>query len=165
MNIIIAQIFAFCSSLCLLISFWQRKRKNILNLQILDSSFDIIQYILLNAYTGCLISFLGALRAFVFKRTNNKLFLISFIILYISASIITFSGYISLLPLIASIMYTAVVWNKKEKNIRFFSIFVFLLWMIYDIIVKAYVSSITDIVLIISNIVAFYKIDIKGDNL
>ena len=144
--------------------FLAKKRKNILNLQILDSSFDIIQYILLNAYTGCLISFLGALRAYTFKKTNNRIFLIIFIILYILASIFTFNGWISLLPLIAAITYTIVIWNKKEKSIRLFSIFVFVLWMIYDIIVKAYVSSITDIVLIISNILAFYKYDIKGVN-
>ena len=37
-----------------------------------------------------------------------------------------------------------------------------MLWMIYDILVKAYVSSITDVILIISNSIAFYKLDNKG---
>ena len=162
MNILFAQIFALFSSLCLLVSFWQRKRKNILNLQILDSTFDIIQYVLLGAYTGCLISLLGAMRAYAFKKKSNKIFLILFITLYIIASILTFNTYISFLPLFAAIIYTLVVWNKEEKNIRFFSIFVFMLWMIYDILVKAYVSSITDVILIISNSIAFYKLDNKG---
>ena len=61
----------------------------------------------------------------------------------------------------AALIYTTVTWNKKEKNIRLFSILVFILWFIYDILVKAYVSSITDVVLIISNTIAFYKLDIK----
>ena len=67
-----------------------------------------------------------------------------------------------IIPLFAAIIYTLVVWNKEEKNIRFFFFFFFMLWMIYDILVKAYVSSITDVILIISNSIAFYKLDNKG---
>ena len=162
MNFILAQIFAFLSSLCLLFSFWQKKRKQILFFQVLDSSFDILQYFLLGAYTGSLISLLGATRAYTFSKTNNKFFLALFLLLYTIASIITFNGLISIIPLVAALIYTIVTWNKKEKNIRLFSILVFILWFIYDILVKAYVSSITDIILIISNTTAFYRLDIKS---
>ena len=144
MNFILAQIFAFLSSLCLLFSFWQRNRKQILFFQVLDSSFDILQYFLLGAYTGSLISLLGATRAYTFSKTNNR-----------------YNGFMSIIPLIAALTYTIVTWNKIEKNIRLFSILVFILWFIYDIFVKAYVSSITDIALIISNAIAFYNLDIK----
>ena len=162
MYFVLAQIFAFLSSLCLLVSFWQRKRKKILFFQTLDSTFDIIQYSLLGAYTGSLISLLGATRAYTFSKTNNKFFLFLFLLLYVIASIITFNGLISFLPLIAALVYTIVTWNKKEKNIRIFSILVFFLWLIYDILVKAYISSITDIILIVSNSLAFYKLYKKG---
>lgn len=162
MNLLLAQVFAFLSSLCLLISFWQKKRSKILFFQILDSTFDIIQYSLLGAYTGSLISLLGATRAYTFSKTNNKFFLLLFLLLYIIASLITFNRVISFIPLIAALVYTIVTWNKKEKNIRLFSILVFILWFIYDILVKAYVSSITDIVLVVSNSIAFYKLDFKN---
>lgn len=165
MNLLLAQIFAFLSSSCLLISFWQKKRIKILFFQILDSAFDIIQYTLLGAYTGSLISLLGATRAYTFSKTNNKYFLFLFLLLYIIASLITFDGVISFIPLIAALVYTIVTWNKKEKNIRLFSILVFILWFIYDILVKAYVSSITDIVLVVSNFIAFYKLDLKNKSL
>lgn len=161
MNLLLAQVFALLSSLCLLISFWQKKRIKILFFQILDSTFDIIQYALLGAYTGSLISLLGATRAYTFTKTNNKYFLFLFLSLYIIASLLTFNGLISFIPLIAALIYTIVTWNKKEKNIRLFSILVFILWFIYDILVKAYVSSITDIVLVVSNFMAFYKLDLK----
>ena len=165
MNLLLAQVFAFLSSSCLLISFWQKKRIKILFFQILDSAFDIIQYTLLGAYTGSLISLLGATRAYTFSKTNNKYFLFLFLLLYIIASLITFDGVISFIPLIAALVYTIVTWNKKEKNIRLFSILVFILWFIYDILVKAYVSSITDIVLVVSNFIAFYKLDLKSKSL
>lgn len=161
-NFILAQTFAFFSSLCLLFSFWQKNRKQILFFRILDSSFDILQYFLLGAYAGSLISLLGMARAFTFTKTNNRLFLALFLLLYMLASIMTFNGLISIIPLIAFLVYTIVTWNKKERNIRLFSIIVFLLWFIYDILVKAYVSFITDIILIISNIIAFYNLDIKS---
>lgn len=163
MNFLLAQIFASLSSLCLLISFWQKKRKQILFFQILDSSFDILQYLLLGAYTGSLISLLGAARAYTFSKRNNRYFLFLFLLLYILVSIITFNGLISFIPLMAALIYTIVTWNKKEKNIRLFSILVFILWFIYDILVKAYVSSITDIILIVSNSIAFYRLDIKNE--
>lgn len=165
MNFILAQIFAFFSSLFLLFSFWQKRRKQILFFQILDSSFDILQYSLLGAYTGGLISLLGATRAYTFSKTNNKFFLVLFLSLYVIASVITFDGIISIIPLSAALIYTIVIWNKEEKNIRLFSILVFVLWFIYDVLVKAYVSSITDIVLIISNTVALYKLDIKSSTI
>ena len=161
MNFILAQVFAFLSSVCLLFSFWQKNRKQILFFQILDSSFDILQYFLLGAYTGSLISLLGATRAYAFSKTNNIFFIILFLMLYTISSLITYNGFISIIPLLAALIYTIVTWNKKEKNIRLFSILVFILWFIYDILVKAYVSSITDVILIISNALAFYKLDVK----
>lgn len=161
MNFILAQVFAFLSSVCLLFSFWQKNRKQILFFQILDSSFDILQYFLLGAYTGSLISLLGATRAYTFSKTNNSFFLILFLMLYTISSLITYNGFISIIPLLAALIYTIVTWNKKEKNIRLFSILIFILWFIYDILVKAYVSSITDVTLIISNALAFYKLDVK----
>ena len=164
MNVLIAQIFALCSSLCLLLSFWQKKRIQILFFQTLDSVFDIIQYFLLGAYTGSCISLLGALRAYTFSKTNYKFFLYLFLVLYTLASILTFDGMISIIPLLAALLYTLVTWNKKEKYIRMFSILVFSLWFLYDILVQAYVSSCTDLVLIISNSLALYKLDFKKAN-
>ncbi|HIT12192.1 MAG TPA: YgjV family protein [Candidatus Pelethosoma merdigallinarum] len=161
MNVLMAQIFALCSSHCLLLSFWQKKRIQILFFQTLDSVFDIIQYFLLGAYTGSCISLLGALRAYTFSKTNHKFFLYLFLVLYTLASILTFDGMISIIPLLAALLYTLVTWNKKEKYIRMFSILVFSLWFLYDILVQAYVSSCTDLVLIISNSLALYKLDIK----
>lgn len=159
MKFILAQIFALLSSLCLLASFWQKKRKSILTFQILDSTFDIVQYFLLGAYTGGVISFLGATRAITFKKTNKRIALYIYIVVYILASLLTWNGVVSIIPLLAAVIYTIVIWNKKEKNIRFFSIFVFLLWLVYDILVQAYVNGITDSILIISNILAIKKLD------
>lgn len=48
------------------------------------------------------------------------------------------------------------------KIIRAGSIFVFLLWFLYDLLVGAYVSLITDVILIVSNALAVYKLDIKN---
>ncbi|MBE5819796.1 MAG: YgjV family protein [Clostridiales bacterium] len=161
MNLLLAQVFALLSSLCLLISFWQKKRKNILFFQMLDSLFDVFQYIFLGAYTASLISLLGSTRAYFFSKFNKKVFLYIFLLLYIISAIITFNGLITVIPLIAALIYTVVIWNKKEKYIRLYSILVFILWLTHDILVEAYVSSIVDLVIIISNSIAIYKIDLK----
>lgn len=163
-NFYLAQLLALLSSFFLLISFWQKKRKKILFFQMLDSFFGVLQYLLLGAFTGGIINFLGAIRALFFSKSNNKYYLYLFLALYIIASLITFNGIKSLIPLLAALIYTVVIWNKEEKNIRFFSIFVFMLWFIYDFLVKAYVSFTTDIILILSNIFAInrYKMRLKN---
>lgn len=160
-HFLLAQIFAFLSSLCLLFSFWQKRRKRILFFQMLDSCFDIIQYFLLGAYTGSIISFLGSVRAIIFLKKDEKFYLYLFLILYFIFSVITYNGIISLFPMCAALMYTVVIWNRKEKNIRLFSIFVFLLWFVYDVLMRAYVSCITDAILVLSNLLAYCKIDEK----
>lgn len=116
----LAQIFAILSFIALLTSYWQTKRSKILFYQILDSLFDVIQYFLLGGYTGSFTNLVGALRAYMFgKEYHSNYILYVFLLLYMMIGIVTYNGLLSLLPTMAALFYTVIVWkgNPPKKKI------------------------------------------------
>ena len=81
---------------------------------------------------------------------------------YIIIGIITFDGHIiSLLPIIAELIYVITLWQKSVKRIRYGTLLMVILWLIYDVIVKAYPSLITDLIVMTSTIIAISVNDFK----
>lgn len=129
-----------------------------------------IQYILLGAYTGAIINFIGSARSgsYMLKNKNKVLSMyllpVIFCFIYIMNGIFTWDGWLSLLPTIASIIYCLAIWQDNVKVIRKISLIFQILWLIYALAVGAYVAVITEIVLIISTIIAIIKLDIIPKN-
>lgn len=158
----LAQLFAILSFIALLISYWQTKRSKILFYQILDSLFDVVQYFLLGGYTGSFTNLIGAVRAYIFgKEYNSNVILYIFLCLYTLIGIVTYNGLFSLLPTIAALFYTVVVWKGNPKQIRIAAIFVSILWIIYSYSVMAYMAMITEGILLCSNLFAILYLDKK----
>lgn len=164
-KIIIAQVLGGIGALSMMISSWQKSRKNIFLFLLFDNIFYFLQYIFLRAYAGAFTNVIGLFRTIIFARKGkNKILstdypLILVIMLYAIISIFTFDGILSLFPAAASIIYAIVLWQNDPKKIRFGSSIMLLMWFIYNVIVKAYVGAITELVLFISSIIAIIKID------
>ena len=95
------------------------------------------------------------------KNLNKWYILLFFIIGYAIIGFISFDGKIvSLLPIIAEIIYVIALWQKDVKKIRIGTLLMVILWLIYDIFVKAYPSMITDLIVMSSTIVAIVIKDI-----
>ncbi len=162
---ILGQIFGILGALAIIISSFQKTRKKMLIFLIFDPVFYTIQYILLNAYAGALSNIVGIIRTIMFSfKGKNKFFnsnypLYIIIFLYLLINIFTHKNIYSLFPIIASIIYAFVLWQDKPKNIRIGSVFMFSMWFIYNLIVKAYISAIVEFVLLISTIIAILKLD------
>ena len=98
-------------------------------------------------------------------KGKNKFFktiwpLVIVITLYTIVSILTYDNYKSLFPSIASIFYAFVLWQDKERNIRIGSSIMLLCWLIYNLLVGAYVGAISEGIMFISSILAIIRIDI-----
>lgn len=65
------------------------------------------------------------------------------------------------MPIVAELIYVLTLWQKSVKRIRCGTLAMVILWLVYDIIVKAYPSMLTDIIVIISTLMAIYVNDIK----
>ena len=163
---IIAQVFGMFSALSMMLSNWQSTKKKMLLCLLFDSIFCIIQYILLGAFTGACSNIISLIRVIIFskkdtnKYLNNKSVLYAIILLYIIMGIITYDGVISILPSIATIIYTIVLWQDNPTKIRFGSSIMFLMWFVYNLAVGAYISSIVEVISLISAIASIIKIDI-----
>lgn len=165
-DLLIIQLFGVLGSLFMILSFWQKNKKNMLIFLMFDNLFYLIQYILLGALSGAMVNVIGFFRVLLFrkieKNNNSKsnLILCIILLLYIVSGIFTYSGINSLILIFVSIFYSFVLWQDKPSQIRIGSIIMLLIWCIYNIGVGAYASAIFDGILFILAFISFIKIDI-----
>lgn len=163
---IYAQIFGLLGATAMLLSNWQKGKNKVLSFLILDSICYFMQYILLGALSGAFTNIIGLIRALIckykdnYKILNNKIILIIILIIYLIIGILTYNGIISLLPVLASIIYTSTLWQNNIKIIRFGTFIMILACFIYNISVKAYIAGVVEGILLISSILAIIKKDI-----
>ncbi len=163
----IAQFFGILGLLVMVISLFQKNKDIMLRYVALNGIFFGIEYLLLEAYSGMFSNFFGILRTYIskekekHKNLNKWYVLLFFIIGYAIIGLISFDGkIISLLPVIAEIIYVITLWQKDVKEIRIGTLLMVILWLIYDIFVKAYPSMITDLIVMLSTIVAIITNDV-----
>lgn len=163
---LVAQSFGMLSALSMMLSNWQKTKRRMLFCLLFDSIFCILQYILLGAFAGACTNIISLIRVIIFtKKEDNKFLnknyiLYTIILLYAIMGIITYDGIISILPSIATIIYTIVLWQDDSTKIRFGSVVMFSMWFIYNLAVGAYISSIVEVISLISAIMSIIKIDI-----
>ena len=163
---VISQIFSGLAFVMLVLSFYQKKKSNMLAFQVADSLFDGIHFCLLGAFSGGIINFVGMIRSIIFLEKekhiwlNNVMIYISFILIYMLICIFTYDGIISLLPTIGVIIFASALWFGTPKTIRFMGVIASIFWLSYDICVRSYVEITTEIILLISTIGSILKLDI-----
>ena len=167
---IYAQIFGLLGATAMLLSNWQKEKNKVLSLLILDSICYFMQYILLGALSGAFTNIIGLIRALIFKYKdkykilNNKMILIIILIVYLIIGILTYNGIVSLLPVVASIIYTSTLWQNNIKIIRIGTLIMILAYFIYNMMVKAYTAGVVEGILLISSILAIINLDILKNN-
>ena len=117
------------------------------------------QYLLLNALNGFFVMFSCLIRNILCERAkldNNK---VAFVFIFISIGLSTYGyvGLYSLLPLLATIICTIAIARNNLQEIRFISFIACVLYVIYDICVKAYIGIIGATIEGIIALVAFIK--------
>ena len=123
-TIIIAQALGFISFIISLIAFHKRKKEKILRSMILSNIFDLIHYLLLEAYSGCITKLLAIFRnVFVifkdkYKALSSNMFLYIFILLYIISGIWTFENIWSIFPIISALIYAIAIWKGNELTLK-----------------------------------------------
>ena len=119
-----------------------------------------IQFFLLNAITGGVISILNTIRCIVFYSYKKKdmkpslIILLTFEIIAIVSGIISWQNIWSIIPIIVTVIYTYGLWQDDIKIIRITTGLVGFGWAIYDIIVRAYVGALQETSQLISAIIS-----------
>lgn len=137
---------------------------------VLSNILNLIHYFLLGAYSGCITKLLAIFRDYFIilkekhSKLSNILYLFIFIMLYVVASIFTYNGILSILPLLAALIYIIFIWNGNEIIIKKVAFFCYFLWLVYNIFVFSIAGIVSNIIAIISTFVAIINIKKKTDS-
>lgn len=163
MSFILAQICGLIALILTVISVQFKTKEKIVVCFIFANMIVAIQFFLLNAITGAIISIINAIRCIIFyyyKKKDKKpslIILIIFEIIAIISGIVSWQDIWSILPIIVTVIYTYGLWQDNVTIIRITTGIAGLGWMIYDLIVMAYVGAIQEFSQLVSSIVALIR--------
>jgi len=148
----IAEVIGFVGFMLLMISNQAKERTQILQYSTFAAFAFIAHFSLLMAWTGATMHLIVILRNYIFSRkeksewAKNGNLLYFFILISIAVMIVTWDGYISILPAAGAIVFTTGMWLSKPLHMRFMILIsVLLLWLPYTLIVGSNAGSLTQL--------------------
>lgn len=163
MIFILAQICGVIALILTVISVQFKTKEKIVMCSVFANLVVAIQYFLLNAITGAVISVINTVRCIIFyyyKKKDKKpslIVLLIFEIIAIVSGITSWQNIWSIIPIIVTVVYTYGLWQDNVKVIRITTALAGFGWAIYDIIVMAYVGAIQETSQLISAIIALLR--------
>lgn len=160
-------IFSILAFLTLFLSMCIKDRKKSLKAQSINCLFEALYALTINAYTGSILGFINYIRSslFIKKDIFTKKIYIMLLLVFESVIIIncvlTWSGAISLLPTLGSIIRTFCLWQSKMKYVRFSGIISGLLFGTYYIYYKSWFMVAGYLLLLLISLYSFCKTDLK----
>lgn len=147
---IMIQCVGFLGTILFFISFQCKNNRNLFRVQFFSYLLYTIHLILLGAITGGISYILNTLRSFCLGGKNEfaKSWKMCFIIcsLQLIALAITWSGFISILPVFANIAATISGYTHNGKKIRIVGMFINSpLWIAYNIIVGSWAGILDEL--------------------
>lgn len=165
---IISQVFTILMYALLAITYYVKNRKTVLVISFLSLIANAIAYILLKAYSGlamCVIALIRNIYFLIDEKKNGKqdeitkkdiaVLAILYIISIVSA-VFTYEGFLSLLSVFATMLYTYSVWQKKTSIYKLCGIPVGILWVAYNLYVKSVFGVILEGILLVSSSIGFW---------
>lgn len=162
MLFILAQVCGAIALILTVISVQFKTKEKIVMCFIWANIVTAIQYFLLGAITGAIVSIINAIRCIVFyfyKKKDIKpsiIVLIIFEIIAVISGIISWQDMWSLIPIIVTVIYTYGLWQDDIKIVRITTAIAGFGWAVYNIVVKAYIGALQEIAQLISSIISLY---------
>ncbi len=163
---LLANLFGILGLLSNIIGIQLKKKKSIMLSFMFSTLFFSINFLLIKAYAGSVISFISTIETFINycydkKEKEYPLPLIySYIFISLISGAFTYRSIIDILPVLSSIVFIFTIIQKKEKNIRFLTLIYMLLFVAYDYIVCAYMPLLAATIYVVSIIISIIRYDI-----
>ena len=162
MSNIFIQVIGLIGTALFFLSFQCKSNNNLFRVQFLSYLFYTIHLILLGAITGGISYIINTFRSFCLgskiEFARSKKMCVIICIMQLIALAITWSGWISLLPVAANIAATVGGYTHNARKIRIVGMFVNSpLWIIYDIIVGSWAGILDEVVSEISMIISIIR--------
>lgn len=165
---VVSQFFVVLGYLLLGITYSLKSRKSILIVSFFSLVSSFFAYLFLNAYSGMAMMVLAIIRNLIFikqdKNSGDKIRLKDLFILFILYSltivlaIFTYTGIYSVISVVASMVYTYSVWQRREILYKVLGIPASILWIIYNYFVKSIFGVILEFALLVYEVINVIKI-------
>lgn len=167
---ILSQILVVLSDIACIVSMLNKKKKNVVFYLAISTILFAAHYLCLGGWTGAIVGFVEVVFLIVMyilevkgKTQYNVYISIGTMIITVVLSIITWDTWISVLPMLAMIVYLTGMVFKNIVIVKSGTFIRLTLNGIYMLLLKSYFGAGLTIVLLIATIVGIIK-DYKGKN-
>ncbi|MBE7044263.1 MAG: YgjV family protein [Ruminococcaceae bacterium] len=151
-----------------LLSFQLKSRRNILIVNLTSRFLYILQYLVLGAFEGAVLDFMGFLSSFVARYKEKPFFARHFIwiigiinLCLVAVGLVLYENIFSLFAIFGIVFEVTALWLTREKNIRILSLVAAPFWLVYNFVNGAYGSVIGNVLVIVSILIAMFRLDFK----
>lgn len=162
----LGNLFSLIGALFLLKSTLVKDKQEMLKLQIFDSTAHTISTIFLGGYSGAVTCMITVIRNVLqyYNRINKYIVYLFLVLILIVGLLFNNSGLIGVLPVVACMMYTLVMFKTTSaKHLKVGLIVNVLMWLIYDIYILAIPSIVTDLTIAVSTVISLIRTRFDSD--
>ena len=148
--------------------FQLRSRKNIILVNLISRMLYILQYVLLGAFEGATLDFMGFITSFFTQHKDKpfitkyfKIIVVGVNVLLILVGLALYENIYSIFAILGIVFEVTALWLTKEKHIRLLSLAAAPMWLIYNLMNEAYFSIIGNVFVMISIGIALFRFDFK----
>lgn len=128
-----------------------------------------LSYVFLSAYSGLAMVVVAIIRNIIFiidekkngksnkNTTKDYIVLAVLYIISIVFAVFTYNGILSMMSVVATMLYTFSVWQKNTKTYKLLGIPIEAIWIIYNIYIFSIFGIILESVLAVSTIVGYLR--------
>ncbi len=166
---ILSQVFIIISYILLAFTYQTKNRTNILIFSFGSLIMTGLSYVFLSAYSGLAMVVVAIIRNIIFiidekkngksnkNTTKDYIVLAVLYIISIVFAVFTYNGILSMMSVVATMLYTFSVWQKNTKTYKLLGIPIEAIWIIYNIYIFSIFGIILESVLAVSTIVGYLR--------
>lgn len=159
-TLLVGNAIAFIASILMIVASYIKNKKNIIMVQSIQIGLFVISNLILNGISGAIINAANLVRNILCYK--NKLTKKSIIIISVIVTVLTLyfnnRGFIGLIPLICSLIYTAFMNTKSTIKLKQLILMSMISWAIYDFTIQSYTSTVFDLLSAIACIISMYQL-------
>ena len=168
MNDIVIQGIGFLALICYIISYQIKSNKVLFGFQMAGCFLLCLQMVLLKAYPGAFSLLINGLRNLLMLKADkwtwarSRYMLYAVIAVMVVATLVTWNGWISIIPLISVIVTNVGYWTNNAQKIRISQLINNPMMLVYDALVKSWGGALTALFSFISIIVSIVRFGWKN---
>jgi len=166
---ILSQVFIIINYIFLMATYQFKSRKAILIFNFVAIVATGLSYVFLSAWSGLAMVIVASVRNIIFmidEKKNGKsekitkkdiVILIILYIISIIFAVLTYEGFLSLMSVFATMLYTYSVWQKNTSIYKILGIPVGIIWIVYNVYIVSVFGIILEVLLLFSAIIGLIR--------